>query len=163
MKFPPDHDQQKDGRRWRDEIAFAREIKHENIVQSVNVPEEFKAYLMRQYPPEPLIMEYCEKGDLRKKLQMQEHLNGMPEFDIRNIVKCMRNAIVHMHSKGISHRDIKPENLVIKEVNGCEVYKVSLYSKKSTFSYPIRYCWNRFKTFLRHIISFCKKVIFVCS
>lgn len=125
LKFPPDHDQQKDGRRWRDEIAFAREIKHENIVQSVNVPEEFKAYLMRQYPPEPLIMEYCEKGDLRKKLQMQEHLNGMPEFDIRNIVKCMRNAIVHMHSKGISHRDIKPENLVIKEVNGCEVYKLT--------------------------------------
>ncbi|KAA6400864.1 MAG: hypothetical protein EZS28_003608 [Streblomastix strix] len=59
-----------------------------------------------------LIMEYCEKGDLRKVI-----------FDIQNLpeeerVMCvwaifgqMARALDNLHSKCVIHRDIKPENI----------------------------------------------------
>lgn len=113
--------------RWEREVSLmTNEIFHENIVRGLTVePPEYLKQLCTNTRLPPLIMEYCENGDLRQLLSQRHHANGLPELEVRNVLNSLRNAIMYLHSLSITHRDIKPENLVVTTVNGNNVYKLT--------------------------------------
>lgn len=108
---------------------MTNEIRNENIVQGIKIkPDSFLEELNRRNPsPMPvLVMEYCEGGDLRRKLNANQNTSGFGESEVRNILKCLSNAISYLHDLKITHRDIKPENIVIQVAsNGQRVYKLT--------------------------------------
>lgn len=106
-------------------------IQCENIVRTVpldKLSDDFKQGLYKTNPSELpiLVMEYCEGGDLRRLLSKNSNCSGLPEIEVRAILKALRNAISYLHDMKITHRDIKPENIVIKRnPDGSFVYKIT--------------------------------------
>ena len=52
-----------------------------------------------------LVMEYCNRGDLR------DHLGNKRKFkeeEVRFILACVVVCLEYMHSKRVIHRDLKP-------------------------------------------------------
>lgn len=105
-------------------------IQCENIVKTVELDglgQDFKNGLYKFNPSDLpiLVMEYCEGGDLRRMLSKNSNCSGLPEMEVRSILKALRNAISYLHDMKITHRDIKPENIVLKKSPvGGFVYKV---------------------------------------
>ena len=63
-----------------------------------------------------LVMEYCQGGELFKKLTDQQH-HIFTEQKAARIMRSLFMAINHLHSKGIAHRDLKPENIMYSGLN----------------------------------------------
>ncbi|XP_067945516.1 inhibitor of nuclear factor kappa-B kinase subunit beta-like [Watersipora subatra] len=96
--------------RWRDEVEIMKRIDHDNIVRVLPTPKQL---VPRANEPVPLIMEYCEGGDLRKMLVKAPC--GMKESALRWLVKNIASGVEHLHNMHVTHRDIKPENIVIQQ------------------------------------------------
>lgn len=126
-------DRQKE--RWEYEVLLmTTKIECENIVRTIplqGISDEFKQGLYKFNPSALpiLVMEYCEGGDLRRLLSKNTNCSGLPELEVRAVLKALRNAISYLHEMKITHRDIKPENIVLKKSpDGGFVYKVSEHS-----------------------------------
>ncbi|KAM7364566.1 inhibitor of nuclear factor kappa B kinase subunit beta [Cochliomyia hominivorax] len=118
--------------RWLQEYKWMKSLQTPYIVSAKDITDqEFLNYLMEQNPPidyklPVIVMEYCNSGDLRKQLNKVENLNGMNEFEVRNIFRAIIEAIKYLHEKcNIEHRDIKPENIVCHTEGKRKVYKLS--------------------------------------
>lgn len=127
--LPSNADSEKYRERHEDGIdIMMNKIRHLNIVRGVQIqPDTFLIELAKEsiHGLTMLITQYCNGGDLRRKLNDIRNTSGMLETDIRNIVSAMRNAIFYLHSLSIIHRDIKPESVVIEIANdGRHIYKV---------------------------------------
>lgn len=123
-------DRQKE--RWQYEVQLmTTKIECDNIVKTINVDglgDQFRLGLAKYNPSELpiLVMEFCEGGDLRRLLSKNSNCSGLPEAEVRAILKALRNAISYLHDIRITHRDIKPENIVLKrQPDGGFVYKVT--------------------------------------
>lgn len=129
MEIPPNEFNEKQKERWNREVEYMmNEINNENIVKGIKIePKTFYTELSKTSPMGMpiLIMEYCEGGDLRHLLNANKNTSGLPESEVRNILKSIGNAISYLHDLKITHRDIKPENIVIKNYDfDKKVYKV---------------------------------------
>ncbi|KAA6375032.1 MAG: putative serine/threonine-protein kinase Nek3 [Streblomastix strix] len=63
-----------------------------------------------------ILMEYCNKGDLRKYINHLRQLKAIASEDMLwNIFASLTEAINSLHSKNIIHRDLKPENVFMTE------------------------------------------------
>lgn len=40
---------------------------------------------------------------------------GLPEKEIRNFLRDIKNALQYLHELKITHRDLKPENILLQE------------------------------------------------
>lgn len=56
-----------------------------------------------------LVTEYCEGGDLLKKMASQRYFS---EKNAANIMRQILAAVEYCHKNKIVHRDLKPENCV---------------------------------------------------
>lgn len=125
--------QRKLSERWTKEYNWTREFQElPNIVAGVKLnedSEDFIQYLnshhIWQLPV--IILEYCNEGDVRKLLQQPQNANGLVEFEVREILNCVRQAVDFLHTRCmICHRDLKPDNIVINRLaNGCKQYKLT--------------------------------------
>ena len=93
------------------EILLLREMKHQCIVQSVDVFEDAD-YVH-------LVTDLCSGGELFDKIieRSSSSDNGMPCFDEQEAAHIMYQiltAISYMHEHGVVHRDIKPENILFE-------------------------------------------------
>lgn len=117
--------------RWHKELNWTREFQElSNIVAGVILDTEdpdFLAYLNGLGSLPVIVLEYCNGGDVRKKLNKLENVNGLVEFEVREILRSMRVALHFLHSKClVCHRDLKPDNIVIQKTgNGKNVYKLT--------------------------------------
>ncbi|KAL7728542.1 hypothetical protein ACLKA6_012547 [Drosophila palustris] len=119
--------------RWIKEYQWTLEFPQlPNIVAGVklnNDSVDFINYLnshhIWQLPV--IILEYCNGGDLRKHLQQPQNANGLTEFEVREILSCLRQAVDFLHTRCfICHRDLKPDNIVINRLpNGTKQYKLT--------------------------------------
>ncbi|BFF89107.1 inhibitor of nuclear factor kappa-B kinase subunit beta [Drosophila madeirensis] len=119
--------------RWMMELKFTRAFrKLPNIVAGVclgNDDASFVAYLNDTHKCRlpVIILEFCNGGDVRKQLQMPENANGLSEFEVREILGALRQALHFLHSEcKVCHRDLKPDNIVIhRQRDGSKTYKLT--------------------------------------
>ncbi|KAH8294842.1 hypothetical protein KR018_003529 [Drosophila ironensis] len=117
--------------RWHKEFQWTREFQAvDNIVAGVVLKDaEFLAFLNSRHIAQlpVIVLEYCNGGDVRKRLQSPENINGLVEFEVREVLGAMRRALHFLHSQClVCHRDLKPENIVIQRgANGRKVYKLT--------------------------------------
>ncbi|XP_062273424.1 serine/threonine-protein kinase Nek1-like [Scomber scombrus] len=86
------------------EVAVLSNMSHPNIVQYKESFEERGCLC--------IVMDYCEGGDLNKKINSQKGEHFSEEQILDWFVQiCL--ALKHIHDKKILHRDIKPENIFL--------------------------------------------------
>ncbi|OHT03626.1 CAMK family protein kinase [Tritrichomonas foetus] len=89
------------------EIDILERLNHRNVVK-MHKQFEYGGYII-------IIMDYCENGDLLS-YAMQKGFKS--EYQMKNIMIGMLEAVEYLHSKGICHGDIKPENVLLdKDMN----------------------------------------------
>ena len=90
------------------EITILKKLSHPNIIKIYEYYSTGNSFY--------IINEYCEHGELFKKIQMDFNENQIA-FMAYQII----SAVLYLHEKGIMHRDIKLENILINhiEVNPC--------------------------------------------
>ncbi|XP_037946292.1 inhibitor of nuclear factor kappa-B kinase subunit beta isoform X2 [Teleopsis dalmanni] len=118
--------------RWKKEYDWMQNMETESIVGGIVLTDlEFVNYLNTNHLWRPLpviVMNYCNEGDVRKILEKPENMNGLPEFEIKEILRSLCAAIKYMHTKfEIEHRDLKPDNIVIHQdrVTRKKMYKLT--------------------------------------
>ncbi|XP_015032446.2 inhibitor of nuclear factor kappa-B kinase subunit beta [Drosophila willistoni] len=119
--------------RWQKEYNWTRDFPElDSIVSGIRLEEkhlEFVQYLNRTHACKlpVIILEYCDGGDVRKRLQLPENANGLCELEVRSILGSMRKALDFLHFKcKVCHRDLKPDNIVIQRGrNGKKIYKLT--------------------------------------
>ncbi|XP_030034753.2 inhibitor of nuclear factor kappa-B kinase subunit alpha [Manduca sexta] len=101
--------------RWTKEVEMLRDCRNPNIVGTKELPQDFIKGLENANPSGlPIMcMEYCTGGDLRQVLHKPDSCAGLKEYQIRQILKDIGNAMQFLHQRKIAHRDLKPENIVI--------------------------------------------------
>ena len=90
--------------RFKQELKFARRIRHRNVVQS------FDLGFADAYPF--ISMEYIDADNLLKHLHRRSSFDEEASLAIlRQVLRGLRAA----HDLGIVHRDIKPENILLNK------------------------------------------------
>uniref|UniRef100_H3DGJ8 Inhibitor of nuclear factor kappa-B kinase subunit alpha n=1 Tax=Tetraodon nigroviridis TaxID=99883 RepID=H3DGJ8_TETNG len=112
----------KNRERWSREIQIMKKLKHTNVVQAREVPEELTSISINDLPL--LAMEYCSRGDLRKILNKPENCCGLKESEVLSLLSDIGSGVQYLHDNKIIHRDIKPENIVLQENDGKLVHKL---------------------------------------
>ncbi|XP_060527597.1 inhibitor of nuclear factor kappa-B kinase subunit beta-like isoform X2 [Cylas formicarius] len=121
-------DKQKE--RWHKEVDFMKSINHLNIIKFKSLPHDLETILLKYNPTRlPLLsMEYCTKGNLRRYMLNEPiRLCGLPESDVRAVLRDISSGLSYLHSNKITHRDIKPENIVLQHCDNRKtniVYKI---------------------------------------
>ncbi|KFP80625.1 Serine/threonine-protein kinase Nek5, partial [Acanthisitta chloris] len=86
------------------EVILLAKMKHENIVAFyASLQEKNKLYI---------VMEYCDGGDLMKRINMQ-HGVLFAEDQILSWFVQISLGLKHIHDKKILHRDVKTQNIFL--------------------------------------------------
>jgi len=88
--------------RFRNELKFARKIRHKNVCQMYDLNKEEGSYY--------ITMEYVSGEDLKSFIRRARQLTvGTAVF----IAKQVCEGLAEAHSLGVMHRDLKPQNIMI--------------------------------------------------
>lgn len=60
-----------------------------------------------------LVMEYCEGGELYKKIESKGRCGRFSEKVAAQILSSIMKVVYSLHFMGVMHRDLKPENFVL--------------------------------------------------
>jgi tetratricopeptide (TPR) repeat protein/tRNA A-37 threonylcarbamoyl transferase component Bud32 len=90
--------------RFRNELKFARKIRHKNVCQMYDLNKEKGAHY--------ITMEYVDGKDLKSMIRMMGQLSsGKTIF----IAKQVCEGLAEAHRLGVIHRDLKPQNVMVDE------------------------------------------------
>ncbi|ODV62721.1 cyclin-dependent serine/threonine protein kinase SSN3 [Ascoidea rubescens DSM 1968] len=88
------------------EIALSKELKHENIIQLVEIVLEKKSIY--------IVFEFAEHDLLQIiHFHSQNGLKPIPEFSFKSIMWQILNGVSYLHQNWIFHRDLKPANIMV--------------------------------------------------
>jgi len=88
--------------RFRNELKFARKIRHKNVCQMYDLNKEEGSYY--------ITMEYVSGEDLKSFIRRSRRLNMGTAILIAMQV-C--EGLIEAHKLGVVHRDLKPQNVMI--------------------------------------------------
>lgn len=118
------------------EIKLLQEMKHESIIQLVDVFEDDE-YVH-------IVTNLCHGGELFDKIiEKTADDNGVPcfgEHEAANIILQILNAVSYMHDHCIVHRDIKPENILFdnKDIDSpIKIIDMGLARKHKDIEHPM--------------------------
>lgn len=89
-------------RRILAEFALARDLRHANVVRTLDLLQDDEAFFT--------VMEYCEFGTLSSLLEVAGPLDSI-EADC--FFKQLCRGVEYLHGVGIAHCDLKPDNLLL--------------------------------------------------
>jgi serine/threonine protein kinase/Flp pilus assembly protein TadD len=90
--------------RFRNELKFARKIRHKNVCQMYDLNKEKGLHY--------ITMEYVDGKDLKSMIRMMGQLSsGKTIF----IAKQVCEGLIEAHRLGVVHRDLKPQNIMVDE------------------------------------------------
>jgi tetratricopeptide (TPR) repeat protein/tRNA A-37 threonylcarbamoyl transferase component Bud32 len=90
--------------RFRNELKFARKIRHKNVCQMYDLGTAEGAYF--------ITMEYVGGEDLKRLIRKMGHLSPGQAI---SIAKQVCDGMVEAHKLGVVHRDLKPQNVMVDE------------------------------------------------
>ena len=90
--------------RFRNELKFARKIRHKNVCQMYDLGTAEGAYF--------ITMEYIAGEDLKKLIRKMGFLSPGQAI---SIAKQVCDGLVEAHKLGVVHRDLKPQNIMVDE------------------------------------------------
>ncbi|KAA6368537.1 MAG: putative nek4 protein, partial [Streblomastix strix] len=83
-----------------------------------------------------MILEYCERGDLRKVIiDLQKLPEGERVQNVWELLAQIGLSLNHLHSNDVVHRDIKPENIFIMEDGSSRLGDFGLVKELADKSY----------------------------
>jgi len=88
------------------EVAILSNLKHNNIVQIIDLPVPAN---LRRFDDLFIVMELCE-SDLSK---VCEHPEGISLPQLRRLAYGMLVGCSYLHAAGVVHRDLKPANCLV--------------------------------------------------
>ena len=113
------------------EAFLLKKIDHPNIIKFKEVFEVQKPY--NQFN---IIMEYAEKGDLNKFLQINiEKKIFFPEQLLLDWLCQICTALKYLHYKKIIHRDIKPANIFMNGLNQIKLGDFGISKNLKTYGF----------------------------
>lgn len=109
----------------RVEISILRRVRHEHVVQLIEILESPRNYY--------IILEPVLGGDLCNLIM--DAADGLPEREAARIFSELLKAISACHSLGVAHRDLKPENLLLTTDGKVKIsdFGLSRLHQESTF------------------------------
>jgi len=88
--------------RFRNELKFARKIRHKNVCQMFDLNKEEGSYY--------ITMEYVAGEDLKGLIKKMGQLSAGQAI---SITKQVCEGLAEAHKLGVVHRDLKPQNIMI--------------------------------------------------
>jgi serine/threonine protein kinase/Flp pilus assembly protein TadD len=96
--------------RFRNELKFARKIRHKNVCQMYDLNKEEGSHY--------ITMEYVDGKDLKSMIRMMGQLSsGKTIF----IAKQVCEGLAEAHRLGVVHRDLKPQNVMVDEEGNARI------------------------------------------
>ena len=95
----------------RVEISILRRVRHENVVQLIEILESPRNYY--------IILEPVMGGDLCALIMKTQ--NGLDEAAAAELFLQLLNGLHACHKNGVAHRDLKPENLLLTPENTLKI------------------------------------------
>lgn len=92
------------------EISILKRIKHENVVNLIEVCRSTRTGSGRDHTNFYLVLEFCEHDLAGILANTNVQLNS---GEIKNLLKQLFNGIEFIHSHRIFHRDLKPSNILV--------------------------------------------------
>jgi TolB-like protein/Tfp pilus assembly protein PilF/tRNA A-37 threonylcarbamoyl transferase component Bud32 len=96
--------------RFRNELKFARKIRHKNVCQMFDLAKEEGSYY--------ITMEYVYGEDLKRLIRKMGQLS--PGQAIL-IAKQVCEGLAEAHKLGVVHRDLKPQNIMVDEEGNARI------------------------------------------
>ncbi|KAJ3091890.1 Cell division protein kinase 1 [Quaeritorhiza haematococci] len=128
-KTPIDRDQNISTTTMR-EIALLKRINsHENVISLFGVG---------QYLKDPNTYTIMDCGDTDLRHYLDDHPEGLPQDEIKNIMFQTLQGLDHCHSRGVLHRDLKPGNIVISILPTGTLVKVADWGMGRGISIPAK-------------------------
>jgi len=90
--------------RFRNELRFARKIRHKNVCQMYDLSREGDRYY--------ITMEYVRGDDLKSLIK---RMGSFSPAQAINTIKQVCDGLVEAHKLGVVHRDLKPQNIMIDQ------------------------------------------------
>jgi serine/threonine-protein kinase len=96
--------------RFRNELKFARKIRHKNVCQMYDLNKEEGSHY--------ITMEYVDGKDLKSMIRMMGQLSSGKTISIaRQVCEGLEEA----HKLGVVHRDLKPQNIMVDEEGNARI------------------------------------------
>jgi tetratricopeptide (TPR) repeat protein/tRNA A-37 threonylcarbamoyl transferase component Bud32 len=96
--------------RFRNELKFARKIRHKNVCQMFDLAKDEGSYY--------ITMEYVHGEDLKRLIRKMGQLSAGQAL---LIAKQVCEGLAEAHHLGVVHRDLKPQNIMIDEEGNARI------------------------------------------
>ncbi len=96
--------------RFRNELKFARKIRHKNVCQMFDLAKDEGSYY--------ITMEYVHGEDLKRLIRKMGQLSAGQAL---LIAKQVGEGLAEAHHLGVVHRDLKPQNIMVDEEGNARI------------------------------------------
>ncbi len=96
--------------RFRNELKFARKIRHKNVCQMFDLAKDEGSYY--------ITMEYVHGEDLKRLIRKMGQLSAGQAI---LIAKQVGEGLAEAHHLGVVHRDLKPQNIMVDEEGNARI------------------------------------------
>ncbi|XP_046986068.1 cyclin-dependent kinase 9-like [Schistocerca americana] len=130
------------------EIKLLKYLKHENVVDLIEVCQSQILLHNRRRFSFYLVLEFCEYDLADLLCNLKVHISLA---DIKRIIQQLLNGLYYIHIKRVVHRDLKPNNILITKDGILKIADFGLarefsdteYGKKQCYTSPVVALWYR--------------------